>query len=385
VATSAADKWEESVRQEIQRSAALLEDVRYVYGDEAALGYDLAVGKLRAELAADQDAGTDRILFAAAREANQQQPLVSGDYELRGGGFDVPHRLADVRQENAALTSLDPSESESDGDSRADASQWILLATVPLVLLYLVADWVLRRGTRWSPGRRGKRGTTPDDVGLVPRPWSSTSARGLGASVALIAWLVVVLLPSLQVRFDNREDRSEALAARHAVQISTALGASGFISTFRTNAGRAAAYEETRGIARAQAARGVQDRGLASELVAKGRLEQSRGRRAKAIAQAMGREPTTRDGVDAVTRAALQSSPAEAQPLLRAQNDAASAAQKAGRRGARVTLALLLAGLTLSLAAVAFVERPRRRKLIERVAAGVLAMSLLATASLVFL
>jgi hypothetical protein len=376
VATAAADDWETSVRQEIQRSAALLEDVRYVYGDEAPLGYDLALLKLRAQLAAGKDADTDRILFAAVWEENRRrQPLLRGGYERSGGGFDVPGRLADVRRRNAELTRLDPNEARSDGDSHARASQWILLATVPLVLLYLVADWALRRGTRWSPGRRGKRGTARDDVGLVPTPWRSASARGLGASVALIAWLAVVLLPNLQLHFDKREDQSEALAARHATQISTALGASGFASSFRVNADRAARFEGIRALARAQAALDVGDRALAAELAA----------RAQAIARAMGREPTSGDGVDAVTRAAVRSSPAEARPLVREQNDTVSAAQKAGRQGTRVTLALLLAGLTLSLSAVAVVERPRRTKLIERVAAGVLAMSLLATASLVVL
>jgi hypothetical protein len=203
--------------------------------------------------------------------------------------------------------------------------------------------------------------------------------------VALIAWLAVVLLPNLQLHFDKREDQSEALAARHAAQISTALGASGFVSSFQVNAGRAAKYERSRGLARAQAALGVEDPALAAELAAQSKLERRRGDRAEAIALAMGREPTKGDGVDALTRAAVRSSPTEAELLVREQNDTVSSAQEAGRKGTRVTLALLLAGLTLSLSAVAVVERPRRRKLIERAAAGVLAMSLLATASLAFL
>src|SRR5687767_14478347 len=55
LASEAGGAWEESVREQIQHAAAMGEDVRYVYADEAPVAFDLAVSRARiAELPAAQ-------------------------------------------------------------------------------------------------------------------------------------------------------------------------------------------------------------------------------------------------------------------------------------------------------------------------------------------
>jgi hypothetical protein len=79
----------------------------------------------------------------------------------------------------------------------------------------------------------------------------------------------------------------------------------------------------------------------------------------------------------------VTSTPARAGAILALQRRQADAAQRAGRRGSRVDLALLLAALSLSLAALAATTVGGRTVVVQRAAAAMLILSLIAALSLV--
>ena len=221
----------------------------------------------------------------------------------------------------------------------------------------------------------------PEDVALVPRPWSSSSDRRLGVWLALCAWLAVTLLPVAQIALANAEQRAQALAARKAVEVSTALGANGLVRAFALNSTQRATTLSILATGTAYAAAITQDPSEALRLTRESEIEYSASVKASSIASSMTQPPSAADGVDTATLTAISASPAETQVILAAQNRQADRAELAGRRSARVALALLLAALSLSLAALAASGRASRTTVIDGAAAAVLFGALIAAAS----
>jgi type II secretory pathway pseudopilin PulG len=380
-ASGATDRWQSSVREEVKRSAGIVEDVRAVYGDEAPMGLDVALADARARQGADDDALTERQVVFAIRKAHRgKDHLIADDRYLRPtGAYDVPRRLADVGAKDPDFLRLDPDRTARQGDDKRGLATLMALVTIPLVLLYLLTELVLRARARRRPAS-----ARADEVGLVPRPWSSPATSRLGVSVALVAWLAVALLPVLQLRLDTQEQRANAEASRGAVDVSTMLAASGIAFSFRLHSQQRVLALETHAVGRQLVALYSPDHDAGARLMNLGRAETQTAHRAQLVVAGMSRAPTARDGVDPATLRAVNASPAATDAVRVEQNRQADLAERAGKRTNRVNLALLLSALTLSLAALAATGRDARLRGIDRVAAAILVAALAVAASAVF-
>ena len=128
VSADASDNWQQALRTEIKRSAAMAEDIRYVYAGEAPLTFAGATVAVLAEehraLARQVSPASRPRLLAEARtnellfetyEAGS--PILADDqYALDGGAYDLARRLADIRAENPELVALNPDALQAEGD-----------------------------------------------------------------------------------------------------------------------------------------------------------------------------------------------------------------------------------------------------------------------------
>src|SRR3712207_6794467 len=118
------DTWHTSVREDVKAGAGLVEDVRFVYTEEAQLAFQVAEGEVRAEEArreAQGESGLVKELLEA--HAGAQQGVVdtvksssslakNPKYALPEGGYDVPQRLVDTRGKNPDLVEIDADATE---------------------------------------------------------------------------------------------------------------------------------------------------------------------------------------------------------------------------------------------------------------------------------
>jgi hypothetical protein len=384
VASSATDSWQTSLRQDIAKSAGVIEDARYVYGVEAPLGLDLALADARAREGDDDDALTNREpVFQMRRAHRGRDHLIADDrYLLLNGGYDVPRRLADLRLEHPELVRVDPGRALEQGDDRRDLSRIIASLAIPLVLLYLMTEVILRARAHRREGKT-ERATEGDEVGLVPRPWSTPAASRLGVTVAFVAWLAVTLLPVAQLRLANRAERATSLAARYAVDSSTMIAAGGMYTAFQQNSRQRLLWLGMHATGRQMVALDSPDAGRRVRLTALAISEARTLDRARPIVATMTRAPAAKDGVDVAALRAIKARPRDADAVRIEQNEQAAVAEQAGRRGDRTNIALGLAALTLSLSALAATGVRTRLKAIDSVAAAVLASSLVAALSVV--
>jgi len=377
--------WQQSVRDEIKRFAALAEDVRTVYGDEAPIAFELALAKARGAVSPPSEAVVERkarFQMQQALSGGGREHLTSARYE-RGDGYDVLRRLADVRREHPDLVGLDPDIELERGDRLTRWALLVLAATIPLVIGFLLVDFVQRRRGNRAPAAR-QRGAR--DVSLVPRPWSSGESRQFRAFVFLGAWMLVTLLPTLQLHYANSEQRAQALAARKAAELSSLLQVTGITFSFATASAHRVTWLATHAVGHefAGAIASVERVGArdAAERRADAHVEEALSRRAKRLVANMVRLPTSADPIDSTTSRAL----ATTEAILRAKGSQqvaeAERAERSGARGNRTTLAVLLAGLALSLTALAGVARARRPSLLDVSAAVVLLMAVAALVSL---
>jgi hypothetical protein len=382
IASSAADSWQTSLRQDIAKSAGVIEDARYVYGEEAPLGLDLALADARARVGSDDDAMTNREpVFQIRRAHRGQDHLIADDrYLSDNGGYDVPRRLADLRLEHRDLMRVDPRKAQEHGDDQRDLSRMIAALAIPLVLLYLMTEVVFRARAHRHPAKSG-RGTDGDEVGLVPRPWSTPAASRLGVAVAFIAWLVVTLLPVVQLRLTNQEERATSLAARYAVDTSTMIAASGTYAAFHGNSRLRLLWLGIHATGRQKVALDSPDADRRDRLTALAVSEERTLDRARPIVATMTRAPSAEDGVDMAARLAVNASRRDANAVRIEQNEQAAMAERAGRQVNRTNIALVFAALTLSLSALAATGVGTRLKAIDGVAAVVLVGSLVAAFS----
>jgi hypothetical protein len=378
---SAAGKWQESVSAQTKRSLATIEDVRFVYTDEAPRALELALAEAREAESSGSDAETEREVLFAARQATSRDNLAANRYRQPGRGYDVPRRLADVREQNANLTRISPEAALEAGDRRNRLALVLLWATLPLVLLYVAADIVLRgRATRFGAAPTARAG----DVGLVPRPWSSPTTRRLWVSVALGAWLMITLLPPLQTYYAGKEQRAGALAAGKTAEISSMLEASGLVFAFATNSKQRAQWLASHALGRRLVAFDSGDPQEAAGLRATARAEQAVSRRALAIATSMGRAPSADDGLDAYTLRSVNATPDDWSAALKEQNAHSEHVSDLSARSKRISLAILFGALAGSLCALAAAARQKRHTWLDLASLGVLGLSLAAVASVPF-
>ena len=180
------DELHSSVRQEVKRDVAMVEDVRFVYQDEAPLAYRVLKARIRAqefERVAGSTTGMARqeALVEADLERRVAKAILggsdiakSGRYNVAGGGFDLPKRLHDVREENPDLVEIDPGEPEHAGSRAAWHGTLDAAATLAPALAFLLGAIA----QAWARLRRP----------FVAGAWALILV-GIGFGIAFEVWL----------------------------------------------------------------------------------------------------------------------------------------------------------------------------------------------------
>jgi hypothetical protein len=139
------DGWQTALRNEVKRSAAVSEDVRFVYQNVLPIAMLIETARIREsamrdELAAHPESAARLNLEIAALEqvqANLKDASLMSDYKdvaLPSGGFDLGKVLAQNRNENPDLVALDPDADTAAGDVAAAKARRISLATIPIAI-----------------------------------------------------------------------------------------------------------------------------------------------------------------------------------------------------------------------------------------------------------
>ena len=141
--SSANSSWQSALRSEVKRSAAAMEDVRYVYGAELPLAVRIIQARtIQAEMLAAAQGQSGPTKAALLLEANVQGQIVTAldstpglatntDYALSSGGLDLGKALAAERAQNPQLVSLDPDGLEAAGDKLAHKALLLTAALIP--------------------------------------------------------------------------------------------------------------------------------------------------------------------------------------------------------------------------------------------------------------
>lgn len=146
---NASGYWQQAVRQEIKAAAAAVEDIRFVYADEAPQAFQSIEASIRAEeyrAAADQHTGLARSVLLAAATAQDQlrEVLVNTSdvardprYLRPDGTYDLGLRLKDVRNKNADLVAIHPDDPQAAGDRLGRQAINETAASIPVALTFL--------------------------------------------------------------------------------------------------------------------------------------------------------------------------------------------------------------------------------------------------------
>lgn len=160
LSSAASGDWQQAVRQEVKAAAAAVEDIRFVYGDEAAQSYRVVEATIRAQeyrAAAEEQTGPARsvLLAEAATQDQLRQVLVSAApitqdrrYARDDGGYDLGLRLADQRNRNPDLVAIRPDDPQAGGDRRARQARLEIAATIPIALTFMFGSLAQAFGRR---------------------------------------------------------------------------------------------------------------------------------------------------------------------------------------------------------------------------------------------
>jgi hypothetical protein len=150
LSNDAAGRWQEALRQEVKSGAAVVEDVRFVYTDEARQAFRYAVTRVReAEFRKAAEALSGGLRDAVLLEADIQKKLgesivssseVASDprYALPGGGYDMVLRLADARGRSPDFLALDPDATDAKGEAPARKAVALMASTIPVGLAFML-------------------------------------------------------------------------------------------------------------------------------------------------------------------------------------------------------------------------------------------------------
>lgn len=159
--SSASGAWQQAVREEVKRAAALVEDVRFVYGAEGTTAFQVIEARVRAEElreAAETLTGRDRQIVLVEAEAWQllAENMGTGTdlvddpkYLTDDGRYDLGLRLVDVRNLYPDLVAVDPADPQAQGDEADRQARLGVAATIPVAGAFLFG--ALAQG---FPGRR---------------------------------------------------------------------------------------------------------------------------------------------------------------------------------------------------------------------------------------
>jgi hypothetical protein len=149
LASSASGFWQQAVRQEVKAAAAAVEDIRFVYGDEASQAFRAVEATIRAEeyrAAAEGKSGVARsvLLAEAAAQDELHAILVSSSdvakdprYGRDDGSYDLGLRLRDVRARDPDLLAIRPDDPQAAGDRLATQAINESAVAVPVALTFL--------------------------------------------------------------------------------------------------------------------------------------------------------------------------------------------------------------------------------------------------------
>lgn len=149
LASSASGSWQQAVRQEVKVAAAAVEDIRFVYGDEAAQAFRVVEATIRGQeyrAAADQRTGYGRAVLLAEAAAQDQlrEILISASdvakeprYARDDGTYDLGLRLRDQRNTRPDLVAIRPDAPQAEGDRLARKAVMETAVSVPVALTFL--------------------------------------------------------------------------------------------------------------------------------------------------------------------------------------------------------------------------------------------------------
>jgi hypothetical protein len=145
---SGSDTWHKSIREDVKRDAGIVEDVRFVYEEEAAAALQLRTAQIRAEEARRAAKGeSDPTRGVLESEAGGQEALANTERQgsdtaddpkyAKGEGWDVAKRLADRRARLPDLVAIDPDATEERGSDRSRESSMLVATTILVAVAFL--------------------------------------------------------------------------------------------------------------------------------------------------------------------------------------------------------------------------------------------------------
>jgi hypothetical protein len=148
LADRGSDTWHDAVREHVKASAGAVEDIRFVYEEEAPTAMQVAEARILAEeyrraAQTATDLGRELLLLEASAQEEAAKVLEAGsdiaaDPRYReGDGFDLVLRLGDNRLETPELLTLDPDATEAEGSRLSAKASLLLLCTVPVTAAFL--------------------------------------------------------------------------------------------------------------------------------------------------------------------------------------------------------------------------------------------------------
>lgn len=367
--------WQSSTRAEIRSNSAVTEQVRHVYLVEAPIAMTITRLLIRADSFAASGAAFRAESATLTKAAEQLKTshssrvgLLAEQYRGEGHEYLVNRRLGDliVAEQRPDLVSRQTLAREADNLA---LRAYLLAAAGVLVAMTFIAARLIAGTTR----SRQSAASAESDVALVPQPWAETGHRQRTSSVALVAWLLLPLLSSAQIFVSAQAARDDAEATRLAERTTAHIVTGSLHSTLELQA-LAATIELTElALARAQVAPSTSD---PDYQLATSVADVDASQKWEEVSARMTAGPVAADGVDATTRSMIVSSPADWSRLAAEQNTVVDRAQTRGDAVNLLGLALLLAGLAATTAAVARIAGTARRPVV------VVAVVLNATATL---
>ncbi len=150
VGGDASGRWQTALRADVKRSAAVLENARYLYQTELPLALTVIEARIRQQqLQAAQLGQPADVQQALQIEESIQAARVgafgpssdlatSATYALPSGGVDLGRRLADMRAVNADPAAADPDVLEAQGDVLASEALRLTFSAVAIAICVLL-------------------------------------------------------------------------------------------------------------------------------------------------------------------------------------------------------------------------------------------------------
>jgi hypothetical protein len=158
---TATSLWQQSVREQTKQAAAYVESLRFVYTSEEPLAFQLSEARFRAEelaRVAPSLRGTDRTAvdmeqalqeYRSSGQLAEASTLYNDPRYQTPDGFDIAKRLADVRNEDPDLLTIDPERTRAAGNRASNHAVRLLATTIVVALAFMFGT--LAQG---FPGRR---------------------------------------------------------------------------------------------------------------------------------------------------------------------------------------------------------------------------------------